>query len=338
MNEKINIQDFIALLAEKANITKKEAETFLREFFEVMNESLIHDESLKIKDLGTFKLTRVENRESIDVATGERVLIPAHHKVSFSPDKNLAQIVNEPFAFFETVEIDEDTIPDEPEIPAEDEPEEEVVEDIIERVTETPIEPEKIEETVVEQTTVEETIVEEIVEERPLVEKPDKKNPWIIRSITLCVLLCLFAAGIYYYYNQTQGIVLSQPSIEMPKTDTIPNANDTLSTIIAAEGVIVKEEIVKEEIIKEPKKTQRSESKKRKIANGDRLTLIALSEYGHKVFWVYLYEENKNILKNPDNIYSGLIITIPPAQKYGIDKNNPESIKKARKLIDSYAK
>jgi len=108
MNEKINLQDLAALLAEKADITKKDAETFLREYFEVINEELIKDGLLKVKDLGVFKLLQVEDRESIDVTTGERVLIPAHYKVAFTPDKKLAETVNEPFAYFETTEIEED--------------------------------------------------------------------------------------------------------------------------------------------------------------------------------------------------------------------------------------
>lgn len=108
MNEKINLQDLSALLAEKAAITKKEAETFIREYFEVMSEELIKSGLLKIKDLGTFKLLLMEDRESIDVTTGERVLIPAHYKVAFVPDKKLAETVNEPFAFFETIEMEED--------------------------------------------------------------------------------------------------------------------------------------------------------------------------------------------------------------------------------------
>jgi nucleoid DNA-binding protein len=108
MNEKISLQDLSLLLSEKASITKKEAETFLRTYFEIMNEEIIRSGLLKIKDLGAFKLSRVEDRESIDVTTGERVLIPSHYRVTFSPDKKLAETVNEPFAFFETVEIEED--------------------------------------------------------------------------------------------------------------------------------------------------------------------------------------------------------------------------------------
>ena len=108
MKEKIGLQDLSATLAEKAGISRKDAETFLREYFEVLNDELIKSELIKVKDFGTFKLSLMENRESIDVTTGERMLIPAHYKVNFIPDKNLAEAVNAPFAFFETTEIDEE--------------------------------------------------------------------------------------------------------------------------------------------------------------------------------------------------------------------------------------
>jgi len=125
MNEKINLQDLAALLAEKMTITKKEAETFLREYFELLNEELINSGLVKIKDLGVFKLMQVEDRESVNVTTGERVLIPAHYKVAFTPDKKLAETVNEPFAFFETTEIEEESVSEElPILPEEDASEE----------------------------------------------------------------------------------------------------------------------------------------------------------------------------------------------------------------------
>jgi len=110
MKEKISLQELSVLLAEKAAITKKEAETFLREYFEAMNEELIKSGLLKIKDLGAFKLSLMEDRESINVTTGERVLIPAHYKVAFTPDRKLAEAVNEPFAFFETTEINDESV------------------------------------------------------------------------------------------------------------------------------------------------------------------------------------------------------------------------------------
>jgi len=124
MNERINLQDLSALLSEKTAITKKDAETFLREYFDLLNEELLNSGTIKIKDLGTFKLLQVEDRESVDVTTGERVLIPAHYKVVFTPDKKLAETVNEPFSFFETIEIEDDVSDELQLLPEEDASEE----------------------------------------------------------------------------------------------------------------------------------------------------------------------------------------------------------------------
>lgn len=112
MNEKINIQDIIALLAQKSDISKKDAELFIKAFLDSTEAALLEDQRVKIKDLGTFKLILNSERSSIHVATGERVVIPAHYKISFTPDNELSDKVNEPFALFEPVEInDEDESP-----------------------------------------------------------------------------------------------------------------------------------------------------------------------------------------------------------------------------------
>ncbi|MCC8146803.1 MAG: hypothetical protein LIO93_10305 [Bacteroidales bacterium] len=78
--------------------------------------------------------------------------------------------------------------------------------------------------------------------------------------------------------------------------------------------------------------------KKRIVAPGERLTLISQEEYGHKSFWVYLYEENKELIKDPNNVMAGTNIVIPEPSKYGIDKENEESVHRAEKLAEKYKK
>ena len=91
MNEKLNFHDLVGLLSEKAGITKKDAENFLRDFFDLTTNALLKDKQVKIKNLGTFKVVDVNERESVDVRTGERVVIPSHSKVSFAPDSTLSK-------------------------------------------------------------------------------------------------------------------------------------------------------------------------------------------------------------------------------------------------------
>lgn len=110
MNERLTIQDLTDLLAAKHSMTKKDAEAFVKEFFLLIEQALENEKTVKIKGLGTFKLIDVDSRESVNVNTGERFQIKGHTKVSFSPDANLRDTINKPFAHFETVVLNENTI------------------------------------------------------------------------------------------------------------------------------------------------------------------------------------------------------------------------------------
>lgn len=128
MNERLTIQDLTDLLAAKHSMTKKDAEAFVKEFFLLIEQALESENTVKIKGLGTFKLIDVDSRESVNVNTGERFQIKGHTKVSFSPDASLRDIINKPFAHFETVVLNENTILED--TPVEETEEEEIGEDI----------------------------------------------------------------------------------------------------------------------------------------------------------------------------------------------------------------
>lgn len=95
------------ILAEKNNMTISEAETFIKQMFEVANGVMQADKQLKIRWLGTFKVMSVKDRESVDVNTGERIVIGGRDKITFTPDNILKEIVNKPFAQFETVVVND---------------------------------------------------------------------------------------------------------------------------------------------------------------------------------------------------------------------------------------
>lgn len=95
------------ILAEKNNMTILEAEAFIKQMFDVANSVMQSDKQLKIRWLGTFKVTSVKDRESVDVNTGERIIIGGRDKITFTPDNILKEIVNKPFAQFETVVVND---------------------------------------------------------------------------------------------------------------------------------------------------------------------------------------------------------------------------------------
>ena len=94
-------------LAEKTGLSQQEAELFIKKMFDVVNEGLQDDKQVKVKWLGTFKVTSVKDRESVDVNTGERIVIDGRATISFTPDNILKEIVNKPFAQFETVVVND---------------------------------------------------------------------------------------------------------------------------------------------------------------------------------------------------------------------------------------
>lgn len=135
-------------LAEKSGLSQIEAELFIRKMFDVCHQGLAADKIVKMRWLGTFKVTSVKERESVDVNTGERIVIEGRDKISFTPDNILKEIVNKPFAQFETVivndGVDFESIDKKYEDSLEDEEQEETLEKpkpIIEVIepTETPL-------------------------------------------------------------------------------------------------------------------------------------------------------------------------------------------------------
>ena len=380
MNKKINLQDLISLLAEKSGITKKEAETFLREFFHTIDDGIFYDQFVKIKNLGTFKLAEVNDRESMNVTTGQRVLIPSHYKINYIPDTRLAERINEPFALFESIDMQEN--PEEEPINESGTIRETIVEQtpvIQENPKEEPInENEAVRNIIVEQTPVMQqnaqanipkVLIEDFQRHEELQKiretnnepkkRPQRKReafrfPWQWLAVFATI------AGIFYLYMSTekeekkeiQTIIysFSKPA-NKPKDSTsispipIARPKDTLQTNgnmllvrpdttprIMEEKPIEKPE---EKTVEQPKEQPNSEpsvsttAKKRTIYQGETLTVIALEEYGNKIFWIYLYLENKDIIHNPNNVPAGTTITIPPASKYDIDAKDPASVRRA---------
>ena len=163
MNEKITLQDLVELLSEKNDMTKKNADAFLRCMFDLIEEALTNEKYVKIKGLGTFKLTEVDSRESMNVNTGERIEIQGHTKISFTPDTTMKELINKPFSHFETVilndgvELEDTPFDIEPKV-------EEMADEMVEKIIEEPqVEVEPVVEDKVE--VAEEPVVSPVVDE-----------------------------------------------------------------------------------------------------------------------------------------------------------------------------
>ena len=379
MNEKISFPDLVGLLSSKMNITKKEAETFLKEFFTVSTEIITSGEELRINGLGLFKPIWVEARGSINVQTGEPVEIPGHYKLSFIPDKVLREAVNAPFSSF-FVEVLNDHVPieDMTAVPSQDidenndicntenvelqdskeirekEEEDEPIEPAHEYIQEDKSADEESSESTVSSQEIEkfqeeiiqpesETKVEEKEEdcyEDYLRKSASRKSFWWgVLSAFGIIIICL-AGGIFFMGNDSPYVVKigeytlslgkqsidSRPMNNNPESVVLPENKDTLSEM--EKDSVLKDSVISASPLAAPEVKPVIET----IRSGVFLTTLARKYFGHKAFWVYIYEENKDVIKNPNQVPIGTRLTIPSASKYDIDANNRTSVEKAKAL------
>ena len=372
MNNRLAIQDLAGLLAEYTGKDKNSSERFLREFIAVVSEGVYTDKLVKVKGLGTFKIIPVEKRESIHVNTGERFVIPEHYKFSFLPDKELRELVNKPFSFFETTELrenvdftDMDVVLDEPNIK---ETEDESIEEMITEEKHLPEEePVVFSEEGSAVPPEEDPVVfseeepagqpedegmdtlEPVVDERSDSSGPDspseevetgpdaeRKKPRTKRIAVVSMfvfLLMLFNIGLYL--NRTYFFEKEKESLRI---DTVFPKGETVATEAVPDTTIVfanedSSQTVGETTVENPEVESEAVSPKViarvKIEPGSRLTLISLKYYGSKLFWVYLYEYNRAVITDPNNVPIGTVIEVPAPEMYGIDRRDRSSIEKA---------
>ena len=171
---KLNIYDLCSVLTSKNGLDDKESHRFIKAIFDVIQEGLDEDKIVKVKGLGTFKIIEVDDRESINVNTGERVLIEGHSKLTFTPDSVMKEIVNKPFSQFETVILNEGV--DFPEPAVEEPAAEDIIADEPAEDKEKIVEP-QIDNKVAEQSVEEEPVAEKTVAKEPVAEKNVAEEP-----------------------------------------------------------------------------------------------------------------------------------------------------------------
>ena len=264
MNEKITLPDLINIFSEKQGISKKDAELFVRAMFDLIEETLATEKYVKVKGLGTFKLTEVDSRESVNVNTGERIEIQGHTKVSFTPDTSMKDLINKPFAHFETVVLNDG-------VELEDTPTEEVVIDAPETMEEAPV---MVTETpvVTEEAPI---VIEEkpvVVEETPVVvEEPAVKEEISLEQVEEVVTT----------EETTEQVTPEQPIVE-PVVEEPTIAEEPITESIPEEKPIMAEA--------EPMATETKQEKKEKNINrillGIIVVLILIILFG--AYWMFI--------------------------------------------------
>ena len=365
MNNKISFPELVELLSKSTNASKKTCEAFLKSFFGAIEDALAAGETVKIKNLGVFKVAKVEARKSVHVNTGEEIEIPEHNKIIFTPDKSLADAVNGAFAEFETIELDDDAVeaiegidnevpetpevPQVPEIPEVPQPQDEAPETKSEGDCPTPPlppeapqpeaepEPEAPETPVQTPAPVSAFIPPANIDNDDTAEEPDDdendddesrpsgKAAFFWGIITGFVASCI----LFFAISIAVGFPLVITSSEKEEDEPIEEVKAPEAT--AADTTTVA--IATTEVAPAPAPHAKTEKLRTDTVGRTRfLTTMAREYYGDFRFWVYIYQENKSVINNPDKIKPGTVVVIPDAAKYGIDANNPESVKRAEAL------
>ena len=364
MNNRLSIQDLALILSEQTGKSTEEALRFLQEFIAVVSEGVYNDKLVKVKGLGTFKIIRVEERASVSVNSGERFVIPSHYKFTFTPDKELKELVNKPFSLFDTVELNEEVDFSDVDVSAEtsgaedaaDDSSEEILPDgIPEQAIEAPQTPEP--EVKPEPTVEEEAAPQEEAQAEPKPAEPvssvsgykeyrRKRRRSASRKL-LFPIACLFVVivlGIVYIVclsgrttvNKNWEPPMAEVGNPTPEAGMNPVPADSTgvtppdSASLAADSVVAEPPVVEEN---QPEETPKSDILALvTIKAGDRLASFAKQYYGHKFFWVYIYQYNQDIISDPNNIPIGTELRIPDPGLYGIDATDRSSIDKAAAL------
>lgn len=210
------IKDIARALVERHKMKVGASEEFLQKLVEVINEGLMQDRVVKIKGFGTFKLQEVKERKSVNVNTGESVIIAAHDKVTFTPDNVMRDIVNKPFAHFETVIVD--GVPEEKPAKVEEKPAK------VEEKSEKAEEPVKVVEKpakVKEPVKVAEPVKPETPETPDTLDEPEHHY---VRNVLLGVLLAAICFGLGFFAKN--GFTTAPK--EEPTTPAKPTVVDTV--------------------------------------------------------------------------------------------------------------
>ena len=395
MNKKVTIVDLARKMAEATSTTNRMCELFLRELFTTVSQTLIDGETVKIKGIGTFKVTEVKPRKSVNVSTSKEMEVKGYKKVTFTPVKSLADTVNQPFAQFETVILNDDVTDEKldaidkeyPSLFSEEPLEADTVNiepnDAVASAPEAEPEPEPEPEPELE------PVPEPVMEPVPEPDFEPVPEPDVNAASLGHKALAAFGVPVDspeepiepsepHEIEPLMGVPIDEPSTPEPTPTPEPEAdqeNDDYFYRPAPRNAFTP---TQEQISR-----QRSRMGKRRLwswlipalvvaaligwgltrcggkaekpqpivaVDSDsvaaeavapvitdtvtaQIVLSTLSDkyYDSPWFWVYIYEENKAIISDPNNVRPGTEVVIPPAEKYGIDAKDPASLKKAQR-------
>ena len=356
-NKKITLQELADVISAQSGATKRFTDSFLRELVVVIQEYLEKDGIVKVKGLGTFKLLWIEARKSVNVATKETIVLPAHYKLSFSPEESIKQelntaenlvsggatIIQDAENDVESIENDEQVELKEVEIPVGK------IEEVSELAPKESVEsvPSVEEEAAVDTPEQTSKIQEQSIDS----EKKSNKTFIAIIIVLVFVILCLAA---YIMIPNIEGKLMGlfKPALKESNFEVVSKPAESIPV---KDSVAV--EVVEKPVVNEPVKDELPTQPMISVDNytpsiaknaptrevvtvidGSRLTMVAYRAYGHKAFWVYVYDANRDRLKRPSDVEKGMQLRIPDLPKSLVNSKDQRCLDKAYELARKYDK
>lgn len=368
MADKLSWTDLRRVLAARAGVNEKQAAAFLNAIQSQLVEALKNDKQVKINGLGTFKVQAVAPRKSVNVNTGEEIMIEGYSKLVFAPEAGVKELVEK-----SVLSSTEPTA--ESEQPKEIDPlkklgaqAEEIV-DILGDLGQSPKEevkgPEP--EPVAVETAVEEPVVEEPVvvsEPEPVIVVKEPKKTHFLRDTLICVVVLLMLLLVGYFFLRHQLGNILQSLIQPNETELVADTTETALSVEDEQVEVPKEpapevelneatenedlenipegRIPKEQIMAEWMEASRSVSPAdgkypelittEAMHEASRLTWMAKRYYGAKIYWPYLYDANRDVIKNANSIEVGTPIRVPKLTDLQLDTTNAETMATLERL------
>ena len=419
--EKITIVDLRKAIAKQTEIEEAQVNAFLNQLIVTIKDGLRKDKLVKISGLGTFKLQWVEPRKSVNISTGEPIVIEGYQKLSFTPEQSVKERINEPYADLAPVILDEqgnaiegqmpkadpmqkfdeqaleikdiladlgadltqeepaatETKVDEPIVESNEESaiEESAAESVETPTVETPeVEVPKVEEPKVETPEVEAPKVEEPEVETPKAaevssekkSKEEKKEKpfrgWLVAIITvLSLIILLFICGLFLQNKIEEWADMLNGKIGVEETmldyedyssdavsssaNTVVLSNDSANTEAVTDSATA-ESRDSSALAEDSKPLPKTDFYKERIytefigfetvREGSRLTWIAKKFYDNKDLWVFIYEANREKIKDPSTVTVGMQLKIPALPDELSDPNNMKAQHLIKKLQEQY--
>ena len=342
MADKLSWTELRRLLANRAGVSEKEANLFLNAFNAQIVEALKQDKQVKINGLGTFKLQAVAPRKSVNVTTGEEIIIEGYNKIAFTPEVGVKELVEKTSLGADqspTVSPATETIDPLQKLGEQAAEIVDLLADLGQAVKEEsgevkverqeaypqPLPEGKGEESGEVKVESQEAYPQPLLKgkEEEVIANPEPKKSHIGRNICIAILLCLLIAGGlgYYFFPQYIAKCMDWAKALIPTaettcvvTDTIGSIQEVVVTDTIAEEIIpnadtctIEVPIYEELITIEP------------MHKNSRLAWMAMRYYGAKIYWPYLYDANKDCINNPNDIEVGTPIRVPRLTEAQLD-------------------